>query len=86
MKCLLLAFALALPTTALAEPIETQKIITAAAGDWNGDGAIDLAMIVETEPGAAMDMHFFLRDKEHNFLKPAGIVQEQMERLRPAGL
>lgn len=78
MKCLLLAVALALPTTALAEPIETQKIITAAAGDWNGDGAIDLAMIVETEPGAAMDMHFFLRDKEHNFLKPAGIVQEQM--------
>ncbi|ESY65480.1 MULTISPECIES: hypothetical protein [Mesorhizobium] len=78
MKCLLLAFALVLPTAALAEPIETQKIITAAAGDWNGDGAIDLAMIVETEPGAAMDMHFFLRDKEHNFLKPAGIVQEQM--------
>ncbi|ESY74177.1 hypothetical protein X740_31945 [Mesorhizobium sp. LNHC221B00] len=78
MKCLLLAFALVLPTAALTEPIETQKIITAAAGDWNGDGAIDLAMIVETEPGAAMDMHFFLRDKEHNFLKPAGIVQEQM--------
>ncbi|MER8633766.1 MAG: hypothetical protein E5Y02_17355 [Mesorhizobium sp.] len=78
MKCLLLAFALVLPTAALTEPIETQKIITAAAGDWNGDGATDLAMIVETEPGAAMDMHFFLRDKEHNFLKPAGIVQEQM--------
>ncbi|WP_258602417.1 hypothetical protein [Mesorhizobium sp. AR10] len=63
---------------ALAEPIETQKIITALTGDWNGDGATDLAMIVETEPSVAMDMHFFLRDKDHNFLRPAGIVREQI--------
>ena len=83
MRSMLLGLAL-LPAScllsgaALSEPIETQKIITAATGDWNGDGAIDLAMIVETEPGSAMDMHFFLRDKEHNFLKPAGIVQEQI--------
>ena len=62
----------------LAEPIETQKIITALTGDWNGDGAIDLAMIVETEPNDAMDMHFFLRDKHHNFLKPAGIVHDKI--------
>ena len=63
---------------ALGEPIESQKIITAIAGDWNGDGATDLAMIVETEPDDAMDMHFFLRDKEHNFLKAAGIVHGQI--------
>lgn len=78
MRSLLFCLALLLPASALADPIESQKIITAATGDWNGDGAIDLAMIVETEPGVAMDMRFFLRDKEHNFLKPAGIVQEQM--------
>jgi hypothetical protein len=78
MRSMLLGLALLLPTTALAEPIESQKIITAATGDWNGDGATDLAMIVETEPGDAMDMHFFLRDKQHNFLKPAGIVHDKI--------
>ena len=63
---------------AWAEPIESQKIITAVSGDWNGDGAIDLAMIVETEPTDPMDMHFFLKDKEHNFLRPAEVVREQI--------
>ncbi|CCV08075.1 conserved hypothetical protein [Mesorhizobium metallidurans STM 2683] len=37
-----------------------------------------MAMIVETEPSDPMDMYFFLRDKEHNFLKPAGIVRGQI--------
>ena len=78
MRSLLFCLALLLPTAALAEPIESQKIITALTGDFNGDGAPDLAMIVETEPGDAMDIHFFLRDKEHNFLKPAGIVHQQI--------
>jgi hypothetical protein len=66
------------PTMALAEPIETQKIITALTGDWNGDGGTDLVMIVETEPSDPMDMYFFLRDPEANFLKPAGIVRDQI--------
>ena len=78
MRLMLLGLALLLPTATLAEPIETQKIITAVTGDWNGDGATDLAMIVETEPDDAMDMHFFLRDKQHNFLKAAGVVHEQV--------
>ena len=78
MRAILFGLILVLPTAALAEPIESRKIITAVTGDWNGDGAADLAMIVETEPGVAMDMHFFLRDKEHNFLKAAGIVHEQI--------
>ena len=84
-----LLLGLAMPATALlaslglsgiawAEPIESQKIITAVSGDWNGDGAIDLAMIVETEPTDPMDMHFFLKDKEHNFLRPAEVVREQI--------
>lgn len=66
MKSLLFALALMLPTAALAEPIETQKIITALTGDFNGDGAPDLVMVVETKPTDPMDIHFFLRDKEHN--------------------
>ena len=78
MRAMLLSLILLLPASALAEPIETQKIITALTGDFNGDGAADLTMIVETEPDDAMDMHFFLRDKEHNFLKSAGIVHEQI--------
>lgn len=78
MKSLLLALVL-LPTAALAEPIETQKIITAVTGDFNGDGAVDLAMVVETQPGDPMDIHFFLRDKEHNYLKPVEIVHEQID-------
>ena len=69
---------LGLSGIAWAEPIESQKIITAVSGDWNGDGAIDLAMIVETEPTDPMDMHFFLKDKEHNFLRPAEVVREQI--------
>jgi hypothetical protein len=64
---------------ASAEPIETGKIITALTGDFNGDGAQDLAMIVETAPGQPHDMHFFLRDKEHNYLKPVEVVHEQID-------
>lgn len=87
MRLLLLGLAL-LPTAllanlplsgrALAEPIESQKIITAVTGDWNGDGAVDLALIVETAPTDPMDMHFFLKDKEQNFLRPAEVVREQI--------
>jgi hypothetical protein len=47
-------------------------------GDFNGDGAPDLAMVVETEPADPMDIHFFLRDKVHNYLKPVEIVHEQI--------
>lgn len=66
------------PTIALSEPIETQKIITALTGDWNGDGGTDLALIVQTEPTEPMDMHFFLRDIEHNYLKPVEVVRDQI--------
>ena len=78
MKSLLVALAMLLPTAALGEPIDTLKIITAVTGDFNGDGAVDLAMVVETQPTDPMDIHFFLRDKEHNYLKPVEIVREQI--------
>lgn len=78
MRALLIGLALLLPGAALAEPIESRKIIAAITGDWNGDGATDLAMIVETEPSDPMDMHFFLGDAEHAFLRPAEIVHGQI--------
>lgn len=78
MKPVLMALMLSLSTAANSEPIETQKIITAITGDWNGDGGTDLAMIVETEPTAPMDMHFFLRDIDHNFLRPVEVVHDQI--------
>src|SRR3954463_13079721 len=78
MRTILLGLAVLLRGGALAEPIETQKIITALTGDWNGDGARDLVMIVETEPTQAMDIHFFLGDPEHNYLKPIEIIHEQI--------
>ncbi|WP_192362129.1 hypothetical protein [Mesorhizobium mediterraneum] len=78
MRAMLFGLMLLAPSMALAEPIETRKIITALTGDWNGDGAVDLVMIVETEPSDPMDMHFFLRDREHNFLRPAGVVRDQI--------
>ncbi|CAN7673910.1 hypothetical protein [Mesorhizobium sp. LjNodule214] len=78
MRSLLFGLALLLSTSAMAEPIESQKIITAATGDFNRDGATDLVMIVETQPSDPMDVHFFLGDKEHNYLKPAGVVREQV--------
>ncbi|TIT23488.1 MAG: hypothetical protein E5W70_08170 [Mesorhizobium sp.] len=78
MRSTIFGLVLLLPAAALAEPIETQKIIAAATGDWNGDGAADLAMIVETEPGHPMDLHLFLRDRDGDFLRPAGVVREQI--------
>lgn len=66
------------PTVAFAEPIETQSIITALTGDFNGDEAQDLAMIVQTTPGNPHDVYFFLRDKQHNYLKQVAVMRQQV--------
>jgi hypothetical protein len=71
-------FAVASGACAQAETLDTSKIITALTGDWNGDGARDLVLIAETKPGDPMDVHFFLRDKEHNYLKPVEVVHDQV--------
>jgi len=63
---------------AWAAPIETQDIITAVTGDWDGDGGPDLALIVQTAPTEPMDLHLFLRDLDHNYLKPAEVVHGQI--------
>jgi hypothetical protein len=70
--------AFAAPDHTTAEPLETQKIITALTGDFNGDGADDLILIVETGFQDPFDVHFFLRDKTHNYLRPVEIVREQV--------
>jgi len=70
--------ALLLPTIAVAEPIESLNIITALTGDWNGDGGSDLALIVQTEPTEPMDVHFFVRDMDHNFLRPSETIRGQV--------
>jgi hypothetical protein len=79
-RFLFMAVSIFIPAgAALAEPIESQKIITALTGDFNGDKAQDLVVIAETKPGAPHDMYFFLRDKEHNYLKQVDVVREQID-------
>jgi hypothetical protein len=53
-----------------AEPLDPAGIMQAVAGDWNKDGLEDLALL--TRGSEDMNLLFFLRDKERNFLKPAG--------------
>lgn len=55
---------------ALAEPIDTNNIVAAVTGDFNKDGALDLALLVRGEEN--MDLRFFLQDREGLYLKPAG--------------
>jgi hypothetical protein len=78
MRLILAVLALCLPSLSFAEPIETQKIITALTGDFNGDDAQDLVMVVETTPTDPMVMYFFLRDKDHNCLKQVTVVRDQI--------
>lgn len=55
---------------ALAEPLDPANILQAVVGDWNKDGAQDLVLL--TRGSDAMDLLFFLQDKDGGYLKPAG--------------
>jgi hypothetical protein len=55
---------------ALADPIDTDNIVAAVTGDFNKDGAQDLALLVRGD--GDMDLRFFLQDKDGQYLKPAG--------------
>lgn len=57
---------------ALAGSLETDNIVQAAIGDFNKDGAPDLVLL--TRGTEDMDLLFFLRDKERDYLKPAGVA------------
>jgi len=57
---------------ALAGSLETDNIVKAVIGDFNKDGAADLVLL--TRGTEDMDLLFFLRDKERDYLKPAGVA------------
>lgn len=77
MKCfiagLLLAFG---ASAALAEPIDTDSFVAAVTGDFNKDGASDLALL--TRGSEDMDLRFFLQDNERRYLRPAGVARNKV--------
>jgi hypothetical protein len=73
MKTLLAGLVLALSVgTALADPIDTKNIVAAVTGDFNKDGAQDLALLIRGQDD--MDLRFFLQDKDGMYLKEAGVA------------
>jgi len=59
--------------TARAEQIDPAKIISAATGDWNGDGEGDLSLLVAPpEAGDDIGIYLYLRDQDHALLRLAG--------------
>jgi hypothetical protein len=73
MKILAAGLLLALSAgAALADPIDTNNIVAAVTGDFNKDGAQDLALLVRGQ--GDMDLHFFLQDKDGLYLKHAGVA------------
>jgi hypothetical protein len=73
MKTLIAGLFVALSAgAALAEPIDTNNIVAAVTGDFNKDGALDLALLVRGSD--EMDLRFFLQDKDGLYLKPAGVA------------
>ncbi len=77
---ILAAIALALPAcTAMAQEFPADRIIAAATGDWNKDGAQDLALLVA--PGDDSDMisiDIFLQSDDHKLLKPAAKARDKI--------
>jgi hypothetical protein len=73
MKILVASLILALSAgAALADPIDTDNIVAAVTGDFNKDGAQDLALLVRGQDD--MDLRFFLQDKDGMYLKQAGVA------------
>jgi hypothetical protein len=71
MKILVAGLFLALSAgVAFADPIDTNNIVAAVSGDFNKDGAQDLALLIRGD--GDMDLRFFLQDKDGFYLKPAG--------------
>ncbi len=68
-------------TTAFAhaETIETSSILSAASGDFNGDGRTDLVMLVANKDNDVINIHFFLRDKAHDLLRPDTVARDKIE-------
>lgn len=67
-----LVFLSLIAAPAFGESLETDNIVQAAIGDFNKDGAPDLVLL--TRGTEDMDLLFFLRDRERDYLKPAGMA------------
>ena len=73
MKTLIAGLFVALSVgAALAEPLDTDNVVAAVTGDFNKDGALDLALLVRGSED--MDLRFFLQDKDGMYLKSAGVA------------
>ncbi|MDH6266772.1 hypothetical protein M2360_002168 [Rhizobium sp. SG_E_25_P2] len=72
----LIALSLVLSQPVLAETIETSSVVSAVVGDFNKDGAQDLAMLVRGED--AMDLHLLLGVEGRGYLEPADVVKGQI--------
>ncbi|MBL0371262.1 hypothetical protein JJB09_04400 [Rhizobium sp. KVB221] len=68
-----IALACLLASPAAAEQIDAASFVAAITGDWNKDGAEDLALLSRGQED--MDLHFFLQDPERQYLKPAGVAR-----------
>ncbi|KRB53189.1 hypothetical protein ASE04_08225 [Rhizobium sp. Root708] len=64
--------ALSAAFTTQAGQIDPSRIVDAAAGDWDGDGKPDLALLVAPEDSAGDDqigIYIYLRDNDHELLR-----------------
>lgn len=61
-----------------AETIETSSILSAASGDINQDGRTDLVMLVANKDNDIINIHFFLRDGEHDLLRPDTVARDKI--------
>jgi len=58
--------------TARAEQIDAARIVDATTGDWDGDGRVDLALLVAPADSAGDDqtgVYIYLRDSDHELLR-----------------
>jgi len=69
---LIAGLALSAAFTANAEQIDAARIVDAATGDWDGDGGMDLALLVAPADSASDDqigIYIYLRDSDHELLR-----------------
>lgn len=77
MKILVAGLALALSAAAaFADPIDTNNIVAAVTGDFNKDGAPDLALLIRGD--GDMDLRFFLEAENGKYLRDAGVAAHKV--------
>ena len=69
---LIFGLALTAAFTARAEQIDAARIVDATTGDWDGDGRVDLALLVAPADSAGDDqtgVYIYLRHSDHELLR-----------------